>query len=45
MLRSLKPVLIASFLGAGAVSAAPSDMSLQVRAKAEQAVDAGVKSS
>jgi len=43
MLNMLKVVLIALLIRAGAASAAPDDMSPQLRAKAQQAVDSGVK--
>lgn len=41
--RTIKAVLIATLPAAGAASAAPSDMSPQLRVKAQQTVDAGVK--
>jgi squalene-hopene/tetraprenyl-beta-curcumene cyclase len=43
MLKVTKAVLIATLLAAGAASAASDDMNPQLRAKAQQAIDAGVK--
>ncbi len=43
MLKIAKASLIATLLVAGVANAAPGDMSPQVRAKAQQAIDAGVK--
>ncbi len=43
MLKITKVFLIAMVLVAGAASAAPGDMSPQMRAKAQQAVDSGIK--
>ena len=43
MFNTVKTILIATMFGAAAASAAPSDMSPPVRAKAQAAVDSGVK--
>ncbi len=43
MLRTMKAVVAATLLAAGAASAAPDDMSPSLRAKAQQAVDSGIK--
>jgi len=43
MLKAAKAVLIATLFVAGAASAAPNDMNPQLRAKAQQSIDSGVK--
>jgi squalene-hopene/tetraprenyl-beta-curcumene cyclase len=43
MLKSIKAGLIVMLLAAGTAQAAPDDMTPQLRAKAQQAIDAGVK--
>jgi len=43
MLNTPKAILIAMLFSAGAASASPDDMNPQLRAKAQQAIDSGVK--
>ena len=43
MPKPIKAILIATLLATGAVSAATDDMSPQLRAKSQQAIDAGIK--